>query len=234
MAIKEKCGIRHAKVILSDNMIASLCYRRFVMQFNRRGMLIMSLSVTALPVSSADASPTFGIVPNGFSRIARTVGAMDGEAVTLVRHMPTRSDSLGLGGPHVSVVTNVQGVTKGFTRMDPALAGRQLPSASAARRTAITILERSAPDLLLRHEINWVKQHDERITVSGREITISGMKVKCRNLADGKYFWVIVGSDSELVTFERDIIWNFAAGYRKTQKWLHDTWLKDTKIAGFS
>ncbi len=52
------------------------------------------------------------------------------------------------------------------------------------------------------------------------------MKVKAQNLADGRWFWVIVGSDERPMVFERDIVWINFPGHRKTEKWLHDSWLK--------
>jgi len=45
-------------------------------------------------------------------------------------------------------------------------------------------------------------------------------------LADGRWFWVIVGSDEKPMVFERDIVWVTFPGHRKTEKWLHDSWLK--------
>ncbi|WP_217999547.1 hypothetical protein [Thauera butanivorans] len=53
------------------------------------------------------------------------------------------------------------------------------------------------------------------------------MKVKARNLADGRWFWVILGSDEKPMVFERDIVWITFPGHRKTEKWLHDGWLRE-------
>ena len=41
------------------------------------------------------------------------------------------------------------------------------------------------------------------------------------------YFWVIVGSNEKPLVFERDIVWVTFPGHRKTEKWLHDAWLKE-------
>ena len=57
------------------------------------------------------------------------------------------------------------------------------------------------------------------------------MKVKCRNSADGTYFWVIVGSDNSVIVFERDIEWDFIRAGRQTEKWLHDDWLRKENIS---
>jgi hypothetical protein len=41
---------------------------------------------------------------------------------------------------------------------------------------------------------------------------------------DGRYAWVIVGTEGEVITFERDIVWNTSMSERSTEKWLHDEW----------
>ncbi len=77
--------------------------------------------------------------------------------------------------------------------------------------------------------MSWIEPHDEYISVTrdGRveKATLTGMKVKARNLADRRWFWVIIGGDEKPMVFERDIIWVAFPGHRKTEKWLHDTWL---------
>ena len=58
-------------------------------------------------------------------------------------------------------------------------------------------------------------------------VKLTGMKVKARNLADGLWFWVIVGADEQLMIFEHSIIWLSFPKHPKTEKWLHDSWLKE-------
>jgi hypothetical protein len=41
-----------------------------------------------------------------------------------------------------------------------------------------------------------------------------------------------VGSDKDVMAFERDIVWITVPGHRQTEKWLHDTWL--TERGGFA
>ncbi len=59
--------------------------------------------------------------------------------------------------------------------------------------------------------------------------TVTGMKVKAKNTKDGRWFWVIVGANSQPMIFERDIVWISFPGHRQTEKWLHDSWLKKQK-----
>ena len=111
------------------------------------------------------------------------------------------------------------------------LADKPLPSRERSEQIARAFLQETAPDLLPRMKISWIDPHDEPIRVQrdGRSetVTLTGMKVKARNLADGRWFWVIVGSEEKPMVFERDIVWITFPGHRKTEKWLHDSWLKD-------
>lgn len=75
-----------------------------------------------------------------------------------------------------------------------------------------------AADLLPRHEISSIAPHDEMIRANGESTTLIGMKVKLRNLADGRWSWVIVGADREVMVFGRDIVWANLKGRRQTKK----------------
>jgi hypothetical protein len=57
------------------------------------------------------------------------------------------------------------------------------------------------------------------------------MKVKMHH-DNGLYGWVIVGSDGQVITFERDIAWDAGEGRRGTQMWLHDAWIAAYEGAG--
>lgn len=84
-------------------------------------------------------------------------------------------------------------------------------------------------------KISWIDVHDEAIVIiendQQRTVTLSGMKFKAQNLADKRWFWVIVGADEQAMIFERDIVWISMPGHRQTQKWLHDSWLKQENIS---
>lgn len=93
----------------------------------------------------------------------------------------------------------------------------------------MAFLVRAAPDLLPGQEISWIAPHDETPQDAGNgdteTRTLTGMKVKMRNRADGRWMWVIVGADRRVMVFERDIEWISFPGHRGTEKWLHDSWL---------
>ena len=154
---------------------------------------------------------------------------VDGEDAVLTRHVRADRRNDLLGGEHFSTVVDKSGLLKGFANISLDLVGKPLPSRERSEEIARAFLEEQAPDLLPRMEISWIEPHDEPIRVqrNGKmeDLTLTGMKVKARNLADGRWFWVIVGADEKPMVFERDIVWITFPGKRKTEKWLHDSWL---------
>lgn len=172
--------------------------------------------------------------PEDYARVLIQEAAMDGEPIWHLRYEPTGIAGArpNLGGEHYSAVVTPEGTLKGVTWLDRRFAERTLPEAERAREVAQGYLRGVAPDLLDRIEVRWVRPHEERIRIANgpagtRELSVTGMKVKCRNRADKQFFWVIVGRGETVLTFERDIVWNSLRQKRETEQWLHDTWLAD-------
>jgi hypothetical protein len=186
-----------------------------------------------MTVTITSAQPAITVVnafmPTGYREAARRAIAVDGEQAELVRYERTDGRNAVLGGEHFSTVIAENGRLKGFARIDLDLVGGQLPSREEAQAIAMNFLRDAAPDLLSGMKISWIEPHDEplRVTAQGRtqELTLTGMKVKMRNSADGLWMWVIVGADRKVMVFERDIHWIAFPGHRGTEKWLHDSWL---------
>ncbi len=166
-------------------------------------------------------------LPQNYAEVSRRPVTLDGEPAELIRYQPGKEKNIQYGGTHFSTVIAGNGQLKGFCWLAPQLADGQLPSQEEAQDIAMTFLEKYAPDLHENKEIHWVKPHDETLTANGKDITITGMKVKMRNPKDGRWFWVIVGKQQRPVVFERDIIWINFPGKRQTEKWLHDWWLRE-------
>ncbi|MFV0437028.1 MAG: hypothetical protein ACK5PS_06525 [Desulfopila sp.] len=170
-------------------------------------------------------------MPDGYTEIARRPVTVDGESAELVRYTRKDGRNATLGGEHFSTVIAADGRLKGFARMDLDLAGHALPSRDETREVAMAFLRDAAPDLLGTLEISWIEPHDEplRITRDGQSkmLTLTGMKVKMRDTADGRWMWVIVGANRQVMVFERDIVWVTFPGHRQTEKWLHDSWLAE-------
>lgn len=181
--------------------------------------------------TTTTAQPLSQWIPQTHQKVARRPVTVDGEAAELTRYERRDGRNAGLEGEHFSTVVAADGKLKGFANISLDLAGQPLPSRERTEQIARAFLREAAPDLLPRMKISWIEPHDESIRVarngSIETVTLTGMKVKARNLADGRWFWVIVGSNEKPLVFERDIVWVTFPGHRKTEKWLHDAWLKE-------
>lgn len=187
-------------------------------------------AMTSTTIASRSAAATIArFMPDGYHRTARRVVTVDGEPAELVRYEREDGRNAELGGEHFSTVVSEDGRLKGFARMDLDLVGGALPSREESRKIAMEFLAEAAPDLPPVLKISWIEPHEEplRVTRSGRieNLTLTGMKVKMRNTADGRWMWVIIGADRKVMVFERDIVWITFPGHRGTEKWLHDSWL---------
>jgi|GEM_PF-250619 len=170
------------------------------------------------------------LIPATHQLTARRRVVVDGESAELTRYERQDGRNAGLDGEHFSTVVAADGRLKGFVHLSLDLLDQPLPSRERADLIARAFLQTHAPDLLADLQLHWIEPHDETIRVrqGGRShtVTLTGMKVKMRNRADGRWFWVIVGADERPMVFERDIVWISFPGHRKTEKWLHDAWLK--------
>lgn len=197
---------------------------------SKTGKAMTSATLAAQPV----ATTVSAFMPAGHAEAARRSVTVDGEQAELVRYQRSDGRNAALGGEHFSTIIAADGRLKGFARMDLDLVGGQLPSRQETQAIAMDFLRVAAPELLPVHEISWIEPHDEplRVTRDGRaeNLTLTGMKVKMRNKADGRWMWVIVGADRKVMVFERDIVWVTFPGHRRTEKWLHDAWLAENGV----
>ncbi|WP_040879295.1 hypothetical protein [Marinobacterium rhizophilum] len=190
-----------------------------------------AVEVAVLNESAAQTLRTISF-PKTYHRTAMLKVDVDDTPATLLRYERLDGGNTGLGGEHISAIIGDNGVLKGYTRMDVKFEDTALPDEKKARSIAMDYLRRTAPDLLRDMRVLWIARHDETVHTAAaggarKEVTLAGMKVKCRNRADGLYFWVVVGADDEIVTFERDVRWITFPGKRGTEQWLHDAWLAD-------
>ncbi|KZL14452.1 hypothetical protein PsAD2_03747 [Pseudovibrio axinellae] len=161
----------------------------------------------------------------------------DGVEATLTRSALQDKQNAHLGGEHISHIVAADGKLLGYARMTKEMAQPAvLPSQEEAHAVAMDVLRTYAPDLLESHRVHWIAPHDETITVNEdgqkKELKLTGMKVKMRaTTPDQLWFWVIVGPEKQVMVFERDIFWRTIPGNRRTEKWLHDSWLKKQKSA---
>lgn len=169
------------------------------------------------------------LIPTSHQLTSHRNVVVDGAPAVLMRYERQDGRNTELEGEHFSAIVADDGKLKGFANISLDLVGKPLPSRAQSETIARAFLQSHAPDLLPRMKISWIEPHDESIRIqrNGRNetVTLTGMKVKARNLADGRWFWVIVGSDERPMVFERDIVWITFPGLRQTEKWLHDSWL---------
>lgn len=151
---------------------------------------------------------------------------LHGEApVTLFRFEP--HNSFELYSEHSSILINDKtNELQGFVRLRPQYK-KDAPQVtkSKAESVMVNFISQYAPSLKNNYKIQWIEPHDENIVINNQSINIRGMKVKCRDLNTGLYFWTIVAPDDTIMVFEKDIEWDFIRAGRQTQKWLHDEWL---------
>lgn len=164
-------------------------------------------------------------LPSQYHQVAERTILVDGQPFQLLRYQ--KSASFQFHTENLSYLSHLRGTLQGFSYLDASLLQGELPNKTQAQKIADNFLQRYAPDLLQNRETHWIDHHFESVHINGKVKQIVGMKVKMRNLKDGRWFWVIIGKNHQPIIFERDIVWvNFPA-HRKTEKWLHDSWLKD-------
>lgn len=160
-----------------------------------------------------------------FNLVLTNKGMHNKQPVTLYRFEP--QETMHLNNQHISfLLDDDSSKLQGFVRLLPQYQSTNT-QVSKEKALAITLkfLEIYAPDLLKNYNNNWIDTHDEEIIVNGKKVTLTGMKVKCRDLNTGLYFWTIIAPDETIMVFERDVEWDFIRAGRQTQKWLHDSWL---------
>lgn len=184
--------------------------------------------MTPQPAYDSDALETatdLVSVPPAYTLVDACRVTRDGRPVWRFRHERDDGTNAGFGGEHVSYVVDAETARLlGVTRMEARFADGELPDRETARTVAEGFLADAAPDLHGTLDVLWIEPHDETITADGREVVVTGMKVKCRD-PSGTYAWVVVGPGNAVVTFERDVVWNDDMSRRATEQWLHDDWL---------
>lgn len=160
-----------------------------------------------------------------FNLVLKKQGSHNQQPITLKRFEPEQTTHLG--HQHISfVIDKNSDMLLGFVRLLPKyIRSEQQVSKVVAFEITLNFLKNYAPDLLVNYKNSWIDTHDETIMVADKKITITGIKVKCRDLNTGLYFWTIIALDQSVMVFERNIEWDFIRAGRQTQKWLHDQWL---------
>lgn len=188
-----------------------------------------TMNVTQLTTLSSQLKPNLQrLLSNdelNFNLVLTHKGKHNQQAVTLYRFEPQQT--LQLNSQHTSfLLDDESGKLQGFVRLLPQYqSSQEQVTKDKALEITLKFLQEFAPDLLINYKNNWIDTHDEVIMVDGGKVSLTGMKVKCRDLNTGLYFWTIIAPDGSVMVFERDVEWDFIRAGRQTQKWLHDSWL---------
>lgn len=165
-------------------------------------------------------------IPDNYNEVLHSSVKHNGIDVQLVRY-EKNSKSVHYGQANISFLISKSGRLEGMSWLLPEYrdTDKHLEK-NKAESIAINFLQNYAPDLIGKYKVLWIDKHEEIINVDGTKMKIAGMKVKCRNLEDGLYFWIVIAPDESPIIFERDIEWDFIKAGRQTEKWLHDRWLQ--------
>ncbi|TNF68614.1 MAG: hypothetical protein EP298_05720 [Gammaproteobacteria bacterium] len=160
-----------------------------------------------------------------------------------------------LNAEHISILINqsthqLLGLTKQIKQSQ-----NKLPTHKLAYEKAIVFLNQYAHDLVAEKpilnlpscnsdqrlefnpvividniQLHWIDQHQEIITIDNKKCIINGLKIKCYIPKIDRWAWVIVDYYGNIITFERNIHWDFNKHQRLTPMWLHDQWLVNHKL----
>jgi len=171
----------------------------------------------------------------------------------LLRFERKDGKNVGMGGEHITIIYEVNtrkvlGLTRMLSELTPEIADL---THQETLETVWTFLKEQASDLVSNKlptpmlnnidkkermeflpgldvghvQLQWIDDHGETINLDGRKTEIHGMKIKMHLPVTDLWVWVIVGIDNRVLTFERNVAWDFDVMQRQTQMWLHDDWL---------
>lgn len=130
-----------------------------------------------------------------------------------------------LGIPHLTVVLDGSDTVLGYTFLSrPSTENAAVPDEPTARGLAYAFIEAFDPAYAKGLTTQWTARHDEAAEDEQGRFVMPGTKVKTRH-DSGLYAWAVIGADGRVLTWERDIAWDFGESRRATRMWLHDSWI---------
>lgn len=180
------------------------------------------------------------LLPHGYKLVSTKNVLHDSLNVCINRYQKSLTEELF--GEHFSISTEV--VTQkllGIMFLDKTLETVDIPSEEEAQEVALGFMKTYASDIYNSIEVRWIRPllrepknppHDEPFWINslGNKVAITGVRVKMFDKLSQKFAWVIVGKNKKIVSFERDIMWDYEKKCRLTQKWLHDSWALENLI----
>ncbi|WP_440904246.1 hypothetical protein ACMZOO_15640 [Catenovulum sp. SX2] len=181
-------------------------------------------------------------IPEGYGLVSCLLFSHDQVPVFVFRYQKTYEEKCCLGGEHFSVSVDLDASKiMGFMHIEQQHCGAGLPSEEEAKATAVEFIPKVAPDLVGKYEVKWIMPQLEKpnkiphespfpfTDLHGRNQLVTGVRVKLFFEHLGTWGWVIVGRNQQIISFEREVIWNTTLNRRSTPAWLHDPYVKELK-----
>lgn len=217
--------------LIKSIVLITLTILMMKVQVNAQKLDIKSVSLAETQTYLTEFEKVHDI-PNDYH--FHSVNKVNVDDITAYLFRFEKQENKNIGGEYFSFLISEDKEILGFTNMDKKYATAKMLSKSETQRIAKEFLLKT--DKLLATDLKnlWIEKHDEEILINGQKMILSGMKYKCYRSSQKDYAWVIVGFDGSIMTFERNIRWNTIAHKRITEKWLHDSWLKEHQIVAES
>ncbi|MCQ9617426.1 hypothetical protein L1889_12610 [Paenalcaligenes niemegkensis] len=163
-------------------------------------------------------------IPEGYVLKDTTEVKQDSVNAWVFRYEKSSGENNGMGGEHYSFtvtqdthkILGMIWLSQDFEKGQPLLSHEETTNIVKA------FLQKVEPGLFERSENRWIRPEDFSIRVSGKDTTLTGVRYKLYVPTEGKWGWVIVAPDGNVMTFEQDMIW---MGGRISEMWLHDHWV---------
>lgn len=183
--------------------------------------LILS-SPTTLANTAARTTLATQLVPPAYAlKSERQVPYNNGRA-QLSRYERSDGRNNGQNGEHISFLIDAQGQLKGYIRKEQSQVQGSLPSQAEARSIAEAFVRQHGRSLLNGFRHDGISRQTEALRQGNQTVQIPYWRVKMR-ASDGQWFWVFVGTDKQVMAFERDIGWDYLRFRRSTEQWLLDS-----------
>ncbi len=177
-------------------------------------------------------------IPNEFKLVEHELVKHDKIPIYRLRFVKNITHNI-YGAEHFSITMDAKNYRlMGLMFLDKSLISDKYVNEEQAKSIAFQFIEKHAPDLIDTVEVRWVRPtrtvalhppHDEGFKLKDGS-AITGMRVKIWVNSTQTYAWVIIGASGDVISFERDIVWDSKNMCRSTEKWLHDDWIQSNNL----
>ncbi|AMV60388.1 Hypothetical protein ADU72_0953 [Pediococcus damnosus] len=167
-------------------------------------------------------------IPDDYHQVYDKIVTRDGEQVHLRRYQPAKLKDEALQHERVVVLYRDDGYVMAYKALIHPSDGK-MPNKKQTWEKAELVWKNVDPDGSYRDRLDRLStSHQERtyINDAGETITVPITWAKYIDVTDeGNYCWVGLGANSEVLEFERDSYWDYAAGRESSEMWNYDEWI---------